>query len=105
MGIPNHQASPDFATGEHDGEQRQQNAQAHSQRCDSLPMLTFDGILPAGQVVTVLLQEYPFFTQGNQDVGGLLEQPCQGVELIADILQRRALCTIGLGRQCVAARG
>ncbi len=101
--VSQHGAAPHFSAREHDGEQRCKNAESNAQSGQAVVVLTPDGVAPVSQVVAILVEQHAFLAQRNEDRGGLLEQPGQGIELIPHTFQCGAGGGVRLGRKGIAA--
>src|SRR5258708_11488961 len=88
---------------EHDRKYARYDPQSNRQRRQGIVILPSSGIPPIAEVVLVLLEQYPFLGQRDENFGRLLEQPRQGIEFIAQIFQCPAAGVVRLGGEHIAA--
>src|ERR1700680_273794 len=104
MRIAKHCAPPHFGKHEYDRQYARDNSRTNRQRRQGIVILPLGGISPIAEVMLILLEQYPFLGQRDENVRGLLEQPGPRIEFIAQIFQCPAARVVRLGRERIAAR-
>src|SRR5579871_2284586 len=96
---------PSLAAEKHQREHTEQNRRANGEGREHVVILAQGRVAPAVKVVTVLTEQHALLAERDQDLGGLGEEPRQGVELVAQVAQRLAPRRIGCRRERIAASG